>query len=1015
MDQTVANAPRNQFSRKSYFWSRVKALRQEVKLPAPIDYKYMSAADVEAEYIRLKRIVDQRVIAKQAQQLQKVKAVRKSKVADVYITSINKAPLKIKNISDFFTNPINNAVLDVTHIPIRTVIPYIHLRQGFSLILQAGNNSYAVNNDNIHKIVENLKGNIVDVRQMNGSDAEIISAVGNPDIQVSFVWRSTGRRRPNGGYFKYYNKLDKIDLSRYGIYRNENETDKYELNCLEIALINGGISKDKVNKIKTMIKTRYVPQKDLKTIAEHLKINIVLSKVYNDQRKNYSYGNKQHDKINIGLYDEHYFLIEKTNYTSFSIKNYFEVHDKENFNKIYKKRRNMYLRNDKKAIDSFDIVKMLLGNKETHLTEINMTNCGKYSNYSKRSFDYETLPEIGMFEAEACLPKELMKPKIFIDSDAMKHRNKEEKEVAYEDGYDHKIRRANIKDIIYLPYEYLYFDTETTTDEDQHKPYMICSETRYEQKQCHIGNNCILQWLQSLDKNYVCVAHNLRYDLQFIVKYLDNMSDMIKTGNKIKSISGEFRNKNTGKVIKLHFKDSYGIITMPLKKFGSCFNLDVKKEIMPYEIYNKDTINKPLIDFQEAEQYLSKTDYIEFIKNINEWKLVKGNKFDHIEYAKIYCEMDVIVLRKGYETFRSWMQEVCSLDIDYAVSIPQLANAYGLNRNVFEGCYKISSVARDFIQKCVVGGRCMTRNNEKFKINHDVDDFDGVSLYPSAMNRIDGFLKGKPKVWNSTINLNKVDGYFVEIEVEDLKIERDFPLLSRKNDEGIRNFSNDIRGSNIFVDKIGLEDLIRFQGIKYKILRGYYFDEGRNDTIKSFMKELFEERLIKKKAKNPVQEVYKLIMNSFYGKLIMKPIDSNHNFIYGKEAMDKHLSYRFNSIIEYTKITDGLFIVKESKSIMDHFSMPHCGSEVLSMSKRIMNEVMCLAEDMNIEIYYQDTDSMHIDARLDNKGKSGVEKLSAEYFKLYGKELVGKNLGQFHSDFDYKSDEQPISVESIYL
>jgi hypothetical protein len=30
------------------------------------------------------------------------------------------------------------------------------------------------------------------------------------------------------------------------------------------------------------------------------------------------------------------------------------------------------------------------------------------------------------------------------------------------------------------------------------------------------------------------------------------------------------------------------------------------------------------------------------------------------------------------------------------------------------------------------------------------------------------------------------------------------------------------------------------------------------------------------------------------------------------------------------------------------------------MSKRIMNEVICLAEDNEIEIFYQDTDSMHI-------------------------------------------------------
>ena len=31
------------------------------------------------------------------------------------------------------------------------------------------------------------------------------------------------------------------------------------------------------------------------------------------------------------------------------------------------------------------------------------------------------------------------------------------------------------------------------------------------------------------------------------------------------------------------------------------------------------------------------------------------------------------------------------------------------------------------------------------------------------------------------------------------------------------------------------------------------------------------------------------------------------------------------------------------------------------MSKRVMNEVMCLAEDNELGIKYQDTDSMHIE------------------------------------------------------
>ena len=36
----------------------------------------------------------------------------------------------------------------------------------------------------------------------------------------------------------------------------------------------------------------------------------------------------------------------------------------------------------------------------------------------------------------------------------------------------------------------------------------------------------------------------------------------------------------------------------------------------------------------------------------------------------------------------------------------------------------------------IVGGRCMTRDNEKHITNKRLGDFDAVSLYPSAQKRI---------------------------------------------------------------------------------------------------------------------------------------------------------------------------------------------------------------------------------------------------------------------------------------
>jgi hypothetical protein len=71
-----------------------------------------------------------------------------------------------------------------------------------------------------------------------------------------------------------------------------------------------------------------------------------------------------------------------------------------------------------------------------------------------------------------------------------------------------------------------------------------------------------------------------------------------------------------------------------------------------------------------------------------------------------------------------------------------------------------------------------------------------------------------------------------------------------------------------------------------------------------------------------------------------------------------------------------------------------------------MNEVMCTAEDLGIEIFYQDTDSMHIE-------KDKIDQLAAKFKNRYGHELIGKNLGQFHNDFDEVSDGY--SIKSIFL
>lgn len=152
-------------------------------------------------------------------------------------------------------------------------------------------------------------------------------------------------------------------------------------------------------------------------------------------------------------------------------------------------------------------------------------------------------------------------------------------------------------------------------------------------------------------------------------------------------------------------------------------------------------------------------------------------------------------------------------------------------------------------------------------------------------------------------------------------------------------------------------------------------------------------------------------MNSCYGKTIQKAIDKDMKYIPDGDEYEKYYLKNYNKIVEDT-IIDGsnIHAIKTRKSIDTHFCFSLLGIHVLSMSKRIMNEVMCLAEDIGARIYYQDTDSMHI--RL-----SDLEPLELAFKNKYGSELRGNQLGQFHSDFTSmhgRSDVQYAS-ESLFI
>jgi hypothetical protein len=489
--------------------------------------------------------------------------------------------------------------------------------------------------------------------------------------------------------------------------------------------------------------------------------------------------------------------------------------------------------------------------------------------------------------------------------------------------------------------------------------------------------------------------------------------------------------------------------------------LQLEKESFPHDLINADNFQSMwpleyLNSFEDKDNMIANATKIGAIVRCSEpsaesenssHQAIRDGLLNVEQYATHYCNRDVDVLHRCFEAFRKMFIDRFKIDVYRFMSMPSIAYAIQHNEGCFDGCYKENGVVLNFIRQAIVGGRVMTRDNQKHHTKHKVDDFDAVSLYPSGQSRLPGYVKGKAKLFRDSIP-SDADYYITRVRIDSIGKERHFPLLSIQSERSCtadspssqsRNFTNDIVGKTFVMGKQALEDLVEFQSATYTIIEGVYWNDGFNKQIITTVKSLFEERLKLKKEGNPLQEGIKLLLNSAYGKLIQKPIVKEKLLVKGADKIAKHTHMNIHKLISRTPIVTSIVVDKkgvestqtdlalfeEHKYLFEHFYPAHLGVQILDSSKHIMNEVMCLAEDLEAasvgasaaqagaapacRIWYQDTDSMHIDS-------DAVTHLADAFRAKYSRELIGNGLGQFHTDFDLKGSEGAIyAKESIFL
>ena len=537
-------------------------------------------------------------------------------------------------------------------------------------------------------------------------------------------------------------------------------------------------------------------------------------------------------------------------------------------------------------------------------------------------------------------------------------------------------------------------------------------------------------FLDKIEDHALVYFHNLAYDIRQFNKF-DIINQHVK-GNKTMDAQIKYKGKT------IYFKDSLSIVSMKLSDFPTSFNLDCGiKEMFPYNYYTFENFEKlgckGIISEAGKHELKHNWNQQQFEENLKKLAIVQGNEFDMVEYVKFYCQQDVRILKQGFQKFRKMCWESLKIDVNIVLTAPSLANQY-FTREIYEKVpdyYLYGGIVRSFIQKAVYGGRCMTRLNKKWSVNEELADFDAVSLYPSAMKRL-YCVKGKCEVLKpEELDTNyllthtcsedeqpseekPITTYVVEIQITAINKHLAFPCVvykdkqtnTNKNDDSINSI-----GKTTIVDNITLEDWVKYNGLECKIIRGYKWTGEKSFLIRDVIQNLHLLRCEYKKTHNPLQLVIKLIMNSAYGKCIQKPITTNlvfkkyqtkkfdkktKKYVYDY-PLNKFLIKNSSKVIKYTQVNKNLYAIKVGQQIDDFYTNTLLGVQILSMSKRIMNEVMCTAEDLNIQIYYQDTDSMHIQ-------KNKINDLANEYKKRFNRELIGKNLGQFHNDFDEVAD-----------
>ena len=320
--------------------------------------------------------------------------------------------------------------------------------------------------------------------------------------------------------------------------------------------------------------------------------------------------------------------------------------------------------------------------------------------------------------------------------------------------------------------------------------------------------------------------------------------------------------------------------------------------------------------------------------------------------------------------FGQVMLEKFGVNIDNFNSAAAIGQELMHKYECFKNVYQLSGKPAIFIANCAPKITVSPAFGEVQDVSGDLCSIDKNGSYTSVYRDFEGIPCGKPKILQNLEDINAYDMYYVYIDILSMKCkhsEERFPTIDRL-------------GPN-FLSKTMLINLVKHYDIEYEFISGYYFDEGFNDNIKRLSNDLYELREYYKSTGSRIEEAFKGILCTLWGKNTYKPkkfIQKTKDLDEFDKIKNKHGVFLYSSQQVNEKTVSYTLV----KPLSLEYGIPQFSTNILSFSRAFMNDLYFKAADLGLPVYYSNTDCLLMN-------RSDIDKLG----------VVGDKLGEFKIEY----------------